>query len=46
MGRVGSTPSYALIAEPGRMPVNNGDQVKLAAACHLRLAERMGRIAG
>lgn len=35
-----------LIAEPGRMPVNNGDLVKLAAACHLRLAERMGRIAG
>ncbi|AUH50604.1 hypothetical protein CXB49_07195 [Chromobacterium sp. ATCC 53434] len=35
-----------LIAEPGRMPVNNADLVKLAAACHLRLAERMGRIAG
>ncbi|MGC0154253.1 hypothetical protein ACPRNU_17470 [Chromobacterium vaccinii] len=35
-----------LIAEPGRMPVNNTDLVKLAAACHLRLAERMGRIAG
>ncbi|KJH67660.1 hypothetical protein [Chromobacterium violaceum] len=35
-----------LIAEPGRMPVNNTDLVKLASACHLRLAERMGRIAG
>ncbi|WP_434631667.1 hypothetical protein [Chromobacterium sp. CV08] len=35
-----------LIAKPGRMPVNNADLVKLAAACHLRLAERMGRIAG
>ncbi|WP_269775730.1 hypothetical protein [Chromobacterium violaceum] len=41
MKRVGK-----LIAEPGRMPVNNTDLVKLASACHLRLAERMGRIAG
>ncbi|WP_158301009.1 hypothetical protein [Chromobacterium sp. ATCC 53434] len=39
-------PHGKLVAEPGRMLVNNTDLVKLTAACHLRLSERMSRIAG
>ncbi|AUH51292.1 hypothetical protein CXB49_10940 [Chromobacterium sp. ATCC 53434] len=33
-----------LIAEPDKLPVHTVELIKLAAACHLRLAERMGRM--
>jgi hypothetical protein len=29
------------VAQAGPLPVNNRELIKLAAACHLRLAERM-----
>ncbi|WP_434626819.1 hypothetical protein [Chromobacterium sp. CV08] len=32
------------IAEPDKLPVTTVELIKLAAACHLRLAERMGRM--
>ncbi|AUH51293.1 hypothetical protein CXB49_10945 [Chromobacterium sp. ATCC 53434] len=32
------------IAEPDKLPVHTVELIKLAAACHLRLAERMGRM--